>query len=214
MIVRTLQALGLLFGYICVATVLSQCAVVGSLWANGGFDSDRRLRLAAYFSGVDRQAMRDELIADQAAAVAAAGRVDRLGTMRRQAMAASSDQVRMLEAQLLGERQRYETIRGMFESRLDQLEVQRTAAAIDTVRETLEVLDPETSKNVLMEFLDDGAIEDVVTIVTRMPADRQRKIFGEFRSAIEVQQLNDVLLRIRGNPRNAVDDANQPGAAP
>ena len=214
MIARTLQALGLLFGYICVATVLAQCAVVGSLWVNGGFDPDRRLRLSAYLAGVDRQAIREELLAKQAAAVASSGHIDRLGTMRRQAMAASSDQVRMLEAQLLGERQRYETIRGLFESRLEQLEVERTAAAIETVRATLEVLDPETSKNVLMEFLEDGAIEDVVTIVTRMPADRQRKIFGEFRSPIEVQQLNDVLLRIRGNPRDATADDDQTGAAP
>ncbi|HAN96456.1 MAG TPA: hypothetical protein DCQ98_03025 [Planctomycetaceae bacterium] len=213
MIVRAIRSMGMLVAWVCVATVLAQLVFFAALWMEGGFDPERRLRLEAYLAGVDTEEVRKEVESKAAAARAAAGRVDRLGTMRRTAVTTGADHVRLLEAKLLDERQRYETIRALFESRLKKLAGERSAAAMETVRSTLEVLEPETAKDMLMTFLDDGALDDVVSVVTGMSADRQRKIFAEFRTPEEIQRLNDILLRIRGVGRDA-DDSAPPESTP
>ena len=46
-------------------------------------------------------------------------------------------------------------------------------------------------------MIDDGAMDDVVTIVKAMPLDKRRKILREFRTAAEAQQLHELLIEIR-----------------
>lgn len=197
MIIKLIKAMGTLFAYFCLATVIAQAAFLGALWTKGGFESERRLRLWAYLFDVDRDQIRDSVEQDQQSQRTQANQTDQLGTMRRSAESEGASQLALLEAQLLDERVRYESMRSMFENRLGQLETQQRSSSTQLVRETLEVLDPALAKDMLVDFLDEGALDDVVSMLIAMPPDRQRKIFAEFTSPEEVLQMNDILLRIR-----------------
>ncbi|MCA9107029.1 MAG: hypothetical protein R3B96_09005 [Pirellulaceae bacterium] len=207
MIKRLLKFLWVLFAYACLATVIAQVAIGAALWNKGGFDSERRVRLWSYLFEVDRQAIRQEVEQAQAAARSQANYTDRLGTVRRNAETKGIEQLRILETQLLEERTRYESMRDVFESRLTDLENRQRVGSVGLVRETLEILDPAQAKTILVRFLDEGALDDVVTMLVGMPPDRQRKIFAEFKSPEEVLQMNDILLRIRSQ-----SEANSEGA--
>lgn len=197
MIMKLLRGLMTLTSYFCLATVIAEAAFLGALWTKGGFESQRRLRLWSYLFEVDRNQIRDTVAQEEEAARLKVNQTDRLGTMRRDAESEGATQLALLEAQLLDERIRYESMRDVFETRLDQLETQQRGGSTTLVRETLEALDPALAKNMLVEFLDEGALDDVVNMLIAMPPDRQRKIFAEFQSPEEILQMNDILLRIR-----------------
>ena len=52
-----------------------------------------------------------------------------------------------------------------------------------------------------MKMLDDDAMDDVVTILTNMPIDKQKKIIGEFEQGPDAEALYEILTNIReGEP--------------
>ena len=75
------------------------------------------------------------------------------------------------------------------------------ASGKDEVRNTLENLKPKQAKALILEMLNKKEIDDVVTLLSPMPDAKRAKIFGEFKTDEEMEQLSEVLRRIRiGSP--------------
>jgi ACT domain-containing protein len=72
-------------------------------------------------------------------------------------------------------------------------------------------MQPEQAKGQLLKMLEDDAMEDVVTIVTNMPADKRKKILAEFKVGTDAEQLYEILKNIRkGEPiASTIQDARQ-----
>lgn len=199
-----------LFAYLCLALVVGQVAVLASWATNGGFEPVRLNRLWAQILGVDRKAIRDQVQLEASQLQSSKHEGDRLQTLRDAAIRSGNERVRFLEAKLLQERQRYELMRTIFEVRLKEQEQLQKLSAQTMLKEVIESLDPAQAKELMVGFLKDDALEDVVTLFVQLTSDRQRKIFAEFRTPEETQLMNDVLLRIRSGGGTTAAAENQP----
>lgn len=211
MIRRMLWAFRFGFAYLSVGTVITQLVIVGVIWWKGALTNEKRLRLLAYYHGVDVF----ELMKEERALAASAQQKQRsdnqqspLLTVRKEALGIGLGQVKNSETRISGDRQRYDKIRDIFDARLEELETAKITQARTTVQQTFEVIDPALAKDLIIQILNEGGAEDAVAIMVQMPADRQKKIFAEFTSPEEMRRMNEILARLRDGP---LDKQNAPG---
>ena len=211
MIRRMLWAFRFGFAYLSVGTVITQLVIVGVIWWKGALTNEKRLRLLAYYHGVDVF----ELMKEERALAASAQQKQRsdnqqspLLTVRKEALGIGLGQVKNSETRISGDRQRYDKIRDIFDARLEELETAKITQARTTVQQTFEVIDPALAKDLIIQILNEGGAEDAAAIMVQMPADRQKKIFAEFTSPEEMRRMNEILARLRDGP---LDNQNAPG---
>lgn len=211
MIRRMLWAFRFGFAYLSVGTVITQLVIVGVIWWKGALTNEKRLRLLAYYHGVDVF----ELMKEERALAASAQQKQRsdnqqspLLTVRKEALGIGLGQVKNSETRISGDRQRYDKIRDIFDARLEELETAKITQARTTVQQTFEVIDPALARDLIIQILNEGGAEDAAAIMVQMPADRQKKIFAEFTSPEEMRRMNEILARLRDGPLN---DQNAPG---
>jgi hypothetical protein len=91
---------------------------------------------------------------------------------------------------------------------LATLETKATEESLLQLQRTMESMNPKQAKDQIMRMLEasptrpeDDPLRDVVTILKTMPADKQRKIIGEFKLEDEQERLAEILRQIRlGTP--------------
>jgi DNA polymerase III delta subunit len=85
---------------------------------------------------------------------------------------------------------------------------------LQEVQRTLETIQPGQAKEQILLILDEdgeNSMNDVVAMIRAMPLDKRKKIFGEFKSKVEVDKMHDILQQLReGEPEiSLIRDAQQ-----
>lgn len=215
----------LLAGF-CVATVITELAVAGVLAARGTFTGETALKIIALANGIDISGEHLQNVLENAEASEAPSFEEVLEQraqmgldidLRLQSQAHYYEHLQMMLRQLKEKEQRFDARREAFNKKLDELEKGIQEEGMQELQRTLEVLDPALAKAQLEMAYDEGEIDTVVNIVQAMPADKRKKILGEFVGADENKKLYEILRRIgEGEPKQSlIEQAREDtGAAP
>lgn len=210
---KLLGLLGTAFVYATVAVTVSQVIGVAKLWSDGAFTQDKTKKYAAIVYGFD---VTDPRFGSPGKAPSGSddtptreaeigSRVDAEPSilLRQEALSKGADDIRSLAQQLSTRRERYVIVRQGFGELLDKLEQDANTSSLQEVRRTLEVLQPKQTKTLLMTMLeldqpddDDDVLKDLLGIISDMPDDKLKKVFGEFKSREEQEVLHTMLVAI------------------
>jgi hypothetical protein len=211
-----IEWLASLFLALCVGTVLSLAVIGGMLWWKGVFRDERWLAMLAALHGIqpvsvahaasgepinDEQPSYDEILDRRLKAS-----LDL--ELRETSIDKTLGELRNLETQIRTEREWLDRWKLSFDQRLATLETKATEESLLQLQRTMESMNPKQAKDQILRMLEasstraeDDPLRDVVTILKTMPADKQRKIIGEFKLEEEQQRLAEILRQIRlGTP--------------
>ena len=191
---KLLNGLRLGFAYFSVGTVIAQVVIVVLIFWKWGLTGEKCTRLLAHFQGVDAV----ELIVEQGKLAKAEGYVktnnsESLVSKRKDALKKGIGKSKISETLIGNDQKQYDTVRGIFAKRLDELEATKVIEARKTVIQTLEVLDPELTKDLILLMIDDVGAKEIGEILAGIPKERERKIKAEFTTPEENEVLHKIL---------------------
>lgn len=204
----------------CVATVLTQCLVLGVLAVRGNLDSDKVVKIVALTNGIDITGDRLQEMLDESqtrevpsfSEVLTRRAVAGLDMdLQRHAIDNYSEQVEAYLRELQEKTSRFDLRRDAFNARLDDLEKGQTDEGMRELQRTLEVLPPDLAKTQLLMSFEEGEIDKVVNIVQAMNTDKRKKILSEFQGPAEEEKLAEILRRLgEGEPlKSLIEDARE-----
>ena len=212
MIRNLLNGFRLGFAYFSVGTVIAQAVIVPILFWKSVLTHEKCLRLVAHFQGIDTADLiqkEEELAKANAQEVKLNDLRSPLVVKRKEALNVGLAQVKSPEAEISLNQKQYDTVRAIFAKRLDDLEATKVTEARKTVIETLEVLDPELTKDLILLMIDDVGAKEVGEILAGIPRDRERKIKAEFTTPEEKEVLHKILSAYRSNEVTPASDEGE-----
>jgi flagellar motility protein MotE (MotC chaperone) len=135
--------------------------------------------------------------------------------LREQALRSGLQQLRSEERKLTEGRKQLQQLRESFQGELLAMEKGATAAGREDARRTLETIKPKQAKELVAHMLEGKEIDDVVLLLAGMPESKRAKIIAEFKTPAEIDEVGEVLRRIRqGLPAAGMADNTQRQLAP
>ncbi len=218
---KVLSLFSTVFIYFCLATIIAQAAAVGAPWAKGALDRSRMYRVLAALQGIDVVTMQAQLVSPQkstqeeqpsfAARLEAQDLKSLDFDLRESSIDNGRNDLLALQRELSGKQAAFEGAKKAYDTVLREMAEEKMTASMKELQRTIEAMQPEQAKGQLLKMLEDDAMDDVVTIVTNMPADKRKKILAEFKVGTDAEQLYEILKNIRqGEPiASTIQDARQ-----
>ena len=213
MIAKVAKNVGPAITYVCIATCLTLLIGVSYSVATGIFTRDKVMQMLAIAYGValpQSAGEADPLIAGEDHEDASLDDVVERRALksldldlRQQAVQKGVDQLQMMQAELISEKERYNNLRDSFDTAMETINKKEEDKSLLEVQRTLEILPPKQAKEQILRIIQEPAQDDkdpmevVVKIVKAMALDKRKKILTEFKTEEEVQYLADILRRIR-----------------
>ncbi|MEM6363303.1 MAG: hypothetical protein AAF745_02670 [Planctomycetota bacterium] len=194
-----------LFAATCVATCLTQGILVGYFGVRGSLTATTATKIIALLNGIDitgnelRQILaesedREEPDFDE---ILEARRQESLDMdMRLRSQRQFRDELASMLEDLRLQRERFDERRQAFDRRLEEIRVGAQEEGLREVQRTLQALEADQAKEMLLRMFDDERIDDVVNIIQAMPIDKRSEILAEFASPEEADKLHEILRRI------------------
>ncbi len=215
MIARLLGGTINLVVYLSAATMMATVIMVCYLWTTWHMDRGRLVQMLAIAQGLDLfQAQADGEAKEGGSSaeqpsmqqiIDARLAKDRDLTMREMALQNGNEQIRIEVKRVIEQQAAYERLIKDFRTQLAGLQEGAEAEGRTAVATTLQTLEPEQAKQLLLEMLDKQETEEVVILLTGMDERRRAGILGEFQTADEIAKIAEVLRLIRqGHPKAAV----------
>ncbi|MEI8371921.1 MAG: hypothetical protein WCJ35_03700 [Planctomycetota bacterium] len=110
---------------------------------------------------------------------------------------------------IVEEKKRLQLVRDDLQTKLDELTTSVSTAGTENVLQTLQTLKPKQAKELLAQRLAKGDLDVVVKLMSNMLDGKRAKIIAEFKTTTEMEQIGEVLNRIRqGQPTaSMIDDS-------
>jgi hypothetical protein len=222
-VIKTITSLIL---YTCLATLISQIAIVGYGWTSGTIDRHKLEQIAAVIAGTQMipadEAPSADLLDESHQDISYEEILQQRATqslnldLREQAVSKGLSDLRGLVTQLQEDTRRFDMRRQAFQDNLKQLEEGAKGAAINEVRLTLEAMRPRQAKDQMIRMLEEDQMEAVVTIIKGMAVDKRKKLLAEFKAGDEPDKLAEILQEIlQGIPETtAIQQAQNSLATP
>jgi len=207
MIARWLKTAMALVACFCVATLLAQGIIVGSLWMRWQLDGEKILQMLAIAQGVDLFAAEREALDDREEVPPEEPSyqdwIERRATMFRDlelrdlAMENALAQLSVEQGQLAEDRKALRQVQEAFEAQL-------AASKQEAQTEGMQTL----AKEQIIQMLASEEIDKVVILLSAMTESKRAKILAEFKTPEEVEKVGEILRRItEGEPVSSVADA-------
>lgn len=191
-----------LIGYVATATVITLALGVGYLWHSERINDDRMFRIVAMLQGVDLE----QIAAEQASAE---GKVppEELSvedTAGRQQVLDRNYEVKLLSLQrgrqefdfrlqeLRTQTERFDRLARDWEAKLKEQEELTTQENLAKVITDLEQVKPGTAKDLLMRWIDEDRMQDVILLLGRMSETKKAKILKAFTTPDELDKLHEI----------------------
>ncbi len=207
MIGKLAHAGAALLVYFAIGTTLSLLIGLGWLANSGALERDKLVQIAAIVRGVDLKAIHEEVEAQREKINATQVSVDDVARaralksfdleLREQALRTNVAHVKSEQAELAGEKSRYETVEKAFQAALDSMRSGAVATNQENARLILENIKPKQAKEQIMLMIKEGQMKDVVALVSAMPVNKRAKIIGEFKTPEEAKSVAELLDLIR-----------------
>jgi hypothetical protein len=196
-----------LFGYFCVASVVTVGACVGYLFSNGVLSSEKLDRIAAVLQGVSvpehktdeapkpKDANYEQMSYEERRQLRALDQ--RQLEMREQSLRSGLAQAQFERKQLEEERDRYTLMQNEYKDQLASLRNSALSAGRENVRLIWENIKPKQAKQQILQMIAADETNEVVAILTAMPIGKRAKIISEFKDPDDVKKMDDILRRVR-----------------
>lgn len=204
------------FAAICVATCLTLLILMGYFATRGSLNVATATKIIALLNGIDitgnqlRQIMREGEDREQPDfdEILEARRRDGLDTdIRLRSLEEAKNDLATMLADVKLQRERFDERRTLWERSLEESRKGFQDEGLKEVQRTLQALEAEQSKELLLRMYDDEEIDDVVNIIQAMPIDKRKDILAEFATPDETDKLHEILRRIGdGMPTTALID--------
>lgn len=207
-----------LIAMICVATCLTQLILFIYFGTRGTLNMSAATKVIALLNGIDisgnqlREILAQEEDREQPdfdEILAARQRQSLDIDMRLRSQREFRDEIAVMLASLQTEKDRFDQRRESFDRRLEEIRKGAQEEGLAEVQRTLQALEAEQSKELLLRMFKDKRVDDVVNIIQAMPIDKRKDILAEFASPEETDTLHEILRLIgEGMPTTSViDDA-------
>jgi len=200
----------------CIATCLTQLILLSYFSIQGHLNAATATKIIALLNGIDitgnqlRQVLANSEQREQPDfdEILDARRRDSLDIdMRLRSQQEFRDELATMLADLRKQRQRFDERRESFDRRLAEIREGVQEEGLREVQRTLQALEAEQAKILLLKMFDDERIDDVVNIIQAMPIDKRKDILAEFDGPEEIDKLHEVLRRIgEGLPTTSLID--------
>ena len=189
------------FAVLCVSLIIFQALFLGTFWISGAFSERNKTRIVAILQGTDlKQVISDEKAAllkmeQESKAIAPSQEM----ITRKKATSTKMDEIRLVENRLKVAQRRLQSVQDDFGRKLGLLETNAKENALTDLRNTIELLDSKVAKSVFVRLIDNGKMEDVVSVLRKMSRPKRQKLFAEFDREEDQQYIHDILTRLRQN---------------
>jgi GTP1/Obg family GTP-binding protein len=211
MLSRVVQVLFVLIGYLCTATVIAALLGVGYLWRSDRLNDEKMFRLVALMHDIDlHQLSEAERRTDEEVPQAELSLED---LVRRQQVLDRNFEVKMLALQrgrqeydhrlqqLKAQTERYDRLAQEWQERLRQEEDLAQQENLARIVRDLERVREATAKDLLMRWIEEDRLDEVIELMSRMSESKLAKILKKFETDQELDKLHELHLRvISGEP--------------
>ncbi|MCA9245979.1 MAG: hypothetical protein KDA42_02660 [Planctomycetales bacterium] len=208
--------------YVSIGTMLAAGFGFGYLWSTGILNQDKGFKILAVLHDIPLPPD-DELLAQERAKdeenrmrdlsyqdiERIRGLEARNLELKKQAVELGLSEVRSESIALSEAKSRFDAQKDGFVAHLEKIRDEALNEGISEIRKIWETVKPATAKDQAMQFVEAGAINDVVLILSGMQVKQQSKIIEQFQTAEEKEVLDEIITLIRqGVPETTViDDA-------
>ncbi len=216
MISKLLGMLVTLVAVVCIATVVAAVALIMFYARSWKVDHDRFVQAVAILQVKSPESLvpppppKKENDSEQPSYdqfLTAQGLKARDLEQREMTVRANIQQFQEELNKIVEEKKRVQSVRDDLQAKLDDLNTSAAAAGTENVLQTLQTLKPKQAKELLAQRLEKGEIDVVVKLLTNMSDSKRAKIIAEFKTTTEMEQIGEVLDRIRlGQPTAAMVD--------
>lgn len=196
--------------YFLAATLLTQILLGVYLWKSWEMNEQRLMRMLAVAQGIDLLAHPEQPPSDRDPSAEQPSleqiireRAGKIRDIEKRELELRNTKALLVAEQLelVRERDGFTTTVAAFEQRLRDIEEGALQTGRSRDLRTFSGLKPKQAKELLMAMLQEDEIEDVVILMAAMSARSQGKIIAEFKTFEEIEQIREVLKRIRyGEP--------------
>lgn len=203
--------LGFVAQCVMVGTVLAQALVICTLFGRGEIASSKMESVLRALDGVDVDLLRDSLasrneIVDLNIPSHSEVMEKRLALrldfdLRETSLEKGRQETIDLQNRLKSAGERYEVLKRQFDANFSRLSQGATDERLLELQENLESMRPAQAKEQIQRLLkgksEDAFLNDVVSILKTMSADKRRKLLAEFQTPEETQLLAKLFDRVR-----------------
>jgi hypothetical protein len=220
-----------MFTYLCVASVISLCLLLGYASSKGYLDKDKVTKMIAVAQGagvtsptgadgdlspsgsIDDKNKNAETPEQPSLEEIEAQRSIHIRNLelREQALDSGLQEIRAAERKLADDKDSYDRLKNAFDKQLTELKEGSQATGRENIRLIWENIKPKQAKDQILQMIGAGQQSDVVAIMSAMPIGKRAKIIGEFKTDEEAKKLQDILELIRqGMPEQPlIENAQQ-----
>jgi hypothetical protein len=204
---RLIGIVASLFVYLCVGTVIAAAIIGGYAATRGYLTSEKLTRMADVARGIEapaapvQQATKDVEPADQPSfdeIERRRGIKARNLELRELAIEDGMKRIYFEQKKLNESYDRYKLLRDSFNQAV--LDVDKNKAikeGQDKIRQIWENMKPKQVKDQILQMIDDGEMNEVVSILSSVNTNKQAKIITEFKTDDETKKLDEILRLIR-----------------
>jgi hypothetical protein len=219
MIARVFQLLTTLIAAVSVATVIAAGILAAYYTRAWQLDREKLLVMLAVAQGADvGQILRGQAGGEEAGGeqpsyeeiLEARAAKTRNLELREQALRSALQHLQSEERKLADGRKQFQQLRESFQGELAAMEKGAAAAGREDARRTLESIKPKQAKELVAHMLENKELDEVVILLAAMPEAKRAKILAEFKTPAEIDQISEVLRRIRqGLPTMGIAEGTQ-----
>jgi hypothetical protein len=214
-----------LFTAFCVATVIAQAIILTMVAIRGNLRRDTFTEALALVNGIDISGEKLRKIVNDPQQIPVPSYDDVVAQraqqnlnleMRERSIKRYIEQLEVMQSKLRDDQVNFDRRKDAFYKLLDEMGENTRRENLGELQRTLEALDPEQAKILLMKMLENNQLIDVVAIIKGMTLEKRKKVLGEFTTEKEAAQLFEVLNQLRlGEPdasviENARNEAETP----
>jgi hypothetical protein len=191
-----------MIGYLATATVITVVLGIGYLWRTERLTDDKMFRVIALMQGVDLQQIADaqkkteeEIPPEEASIDAVVGHqqiLDRNYEVKLLELQRGRQEYDHRLQQLKEQSERYDQLARTWQDKLTQQEQLTTQENMAKVVSDLEQVKPSTAKDLLMRWIAEDRMNDVITLLGKMAENKKGKILNSFTTPEELDKLHQI----------------------
>jgi len=212
--VRLIGLLFALIGYVCTATVITLALCLGYLWYTDRLNDEKVFRIVALLHDVDLQQLAETQPSEEGQIPAVELSLE--DVTRSQQVKERNFEVKQLALergrheydlrlqQLKEQTARYDRLAQDWQKKLQQQEELVTQENVATVVRDLEQVKPTVAKDLLLRWIDEKRIDDVILLMNKMSESKLAKLLKTFQTPEELDKLHEIHQRtINGGEEKA-----------
>lgn len=207
-----LRYLFAMIGYVATATVITMALGVGYLWHTERLSDEQLFRLIALLQGVDLEQIAaaekrtdEEVPAEELSIDAVVGQqqvLDRNYEVKLLSLQRGRQEFDHRLQNLTTQSERFDRLARDWEDKLKQQDELTSQENLAKVISDLEQIKPATAKDLLMRWINEDRMDDVILLLGRMSETKKGKILKSFTTPEELDKLHEIHRLMIDNGEN------------